>query len=257
MLESEATIGENVFLLGSPMQHIDGGDFGPSGSDGANFTGRIIISILIPVVLYLLGLLWKANAWWPLAAEIGKDVTKEAAGHMIDQALPGCAQADVHWRSAESVGTIRAFEDHLKRFGNCNFAELARERIEALTAQTADGPNRVPRDQALSNQTQTSRPSCTAPSGGDPKPVFYSYGMKFFKGDGTPIVWYYRNANGDVELFDGPGCDPESGETLYPVTKQIAYAFNPDNCTFDSRYVGKNAQGVEVYNTIVVDCPKP
>jgi hypothetical protein len=46
---------------------------------------------------------------------------------------PGpCAAAADHWRSAEALGTLAAFEDHLKRFPNCQFAGLARANIEEL-----------------------------------------------------------------------------------------------------------------------------
>jgi tetratricopeptide (TPR) repeat protein len=43
-----------------------------------------------------------------------------------------CARAETHWKSAESIGTLAAFEDHLARFPNCDFATLAKARIEAL-----------------------------------------------------------------------------------------------------------------------------
>ncbi len=41
-----------------------------------------------------------------------------------------CATAVDHWVSAEAIGSIAAFEDHLARFPNCSFARLARARIE-------------------------------------------------------------------------------------------------------------------------------
>src|SRR5262249_53115390 len=40
-----------------------------------------------------------------------------------------CAAAETHWRSAVSLGTIAAFEDHLRQFPSCAFAGLAREKI--------------------------------------------------------------------------------------------------------------------------------
>ena len=40
-----------------------------------------------------------------------------------------CAVAETHWRSAVSLGTVAAFEDHLRQFAHCAFAGLARERI--------------------------------------------------------------------------------------------------------------------------------
>jgi len=48
-----------------------------------------------------------------------------------------CAAATDHWKSAEAIGTVAAFEDHLARFGNCAFAGLARARIEGLKKGTA------------------------------------------------------------------------------------------------------------------------
>src|SRR5581483_7207370 len=43
-----------------------------------------------------------------------------------------CAAATVHWQSAESIGTLAAYQDHLARFPMCAFANLARARIAAL-----------------------------------------------------------------------------------------------------------------------------
>ncbi len=44
----------------------------------------------------------------------------------------GCAAAESHWKGAEELGTIGAFEDHIARFPNCAFVGLARGRIEQL-----------------------------------------------------------------------------------------------------------------------------
>jgi hypothetical protein len=48
-----------------------------------------------------------------------------------------CAAASDHWRSAESIATVAAFEDHLARFPNCAFAELAKARIANLKSKVA------------------------------------------------------------------------------------------------------------------------
>jgi formylglycine-generating enzyme required for sulfatase activity len=48
-----------------------------------------------------------------------------------------CAAAGDHWKSAESIGTVAAFEDHLARFPTCSFAGLAKARIDALRRQAA------------------------------------------------------------------------------------------------------------------------
>lgn len=66
-------------------------------------------------------------------------------------ALPGvpvdpCAAAADHWRSAEAVGTVNAFEDHIVRFPTCAFAGLAKSRIAALSKPGAPVPPSNPFD---------------------------------------------------------------------------------------------------------------
>jgi TPR repeat protein len=39
---------------------------------------------------------------------------------------------------------------------------------------------------------------------------------------GEPIVWYLKNATGQIELFDLMGFHPATGEELLPVTKEVA-----------------------------------
>ncbi|MGY4465920.1 hypothetical protein ACVWWK_001602 [Bradyrhizobium sp. LB9.1b] len=53
-----------------------------------------------------------------------------------------CAEAGDHWRSAEALGTLAAFKDHLVRFPACAFADLAKSRIETL-AKPADAAKHV------------------------------------------------------------------------------------------------------------------
>jgi hypothetical protein len=48
-----------------------------------------------------------------------------------------CATAESHWKSAEAIGTIDAYRDHLARFPNCTFAGLAKARIESLNNKLA------------------------------------------------------------------------------------------------------------------------
>lgn len=43
-----------------------------------------------------------------------------------------CSRAEAHWKSAEDIRTLPVYEDHLARFGSCEFAVLARARIETL-----------------------------------------------------------------------------------------------------------------------------
>ena len=51
-----------------------------------------------------------------------------------------CAAAEAHWKAADGIGTLGAYEDHLARFPNCIFATLARARIEGLKQKTALAP---------------------------------------------------------------------------------------------------------------------
>jgi hypothetical protein len=48
-----------------------------------------------------------------------------------------CAAAGDHWKSAETIGTVAAFEDHVARFPNCPFAGLAKSKMVALAAPSA------------------------------------------------------------------------------------------------------------------------
>jgi len=48
-----------------------------------------------------------------------------------------CATAESHWKSAEAIGTVEAYQDHLARFPSCTFAELAKVRIENLNNKVA------------------------------------------------------------------------------------------------------------------------
>jgi uncharacterized caspase-like protein len=48
-----------------------------------------------------------------------------------------CAAAEVHWKSAEAIGTVEVYQDHLARFSQCSFAALARARIDSLKNKVA------------------------------------------------------------------------------------------------------------------------
>jgi hypothetical protein len=49
--------------------------------------------------------------------------------------LDPCLAANDHWKSAEAIGTVDAFQDHLLRFPNCTFAGLAKARIASLNSK--------------------------------------------------------------------------------------------------------------------------
>jgi hypothetical protein len=75
----------------------------------------------------------------------------EAAAATPAKPADPCAAAADHWRSAEAIGTVEAFEDHLSRFSGCVFAGLAKARIDALKTKAAavtppPAPRPVPDD---------------------------------------------------------------------------------------------------------------
>jgi Domain of unknown function (DUF4189) len=55
-----------------------------------------------------------------------------------------CALAADNWKSAESVGTIAALEDHIARFSNCAYAGLAMARLKQLKDKVANTPAAAP-----------------------------------------------------------------------------------------------------------------
>jgi uncharacterized caspase-like protein len=61
----------------------------------------------------------------------------EAAATTSPKPADPCAAAADHWRSAEAIGTVEAFEDHLSRFPGCVFAGLAKARIDTIKAKAA------------------------------------------------------------------------------------------------------------------------
>jgi tetratricopeptide (TPR) repeat protein len=51
-----------------------------------------------------------------------------------------CAQAETHWKSAEEIKTLAAYQDHLARFANCAFATIARIKIDQLKNEALRPP---------------------------------------------------------------------------------------------------------------------
>ncbi|WP_414642806.1 peptidylprolyl isomerase [Bradyrhizobium sp.] len=51
-----------------------------------------------------------------------------------------CAAAQAHWESANAIGTVAAYQDHLRLFSKCPFAGLARVKIEEKTKLAAISP---------------------------------------------------------------------------------------------------------------------
>jgi hypothetical protein len=53
---------------------------------------------------------------------------------------------------------------------------------------------------------------------------------KFFDAvTGEPVVWYSKNDQGEIELFDLMGFHPKTGEELTPITRQVAEDWKTQN----------------------------
>ncbi|MDO9414749.1 caspase family protein [Pararhizobium sp.] len=56
-----------------------------------------------------------------------------ALPEVVPVAADPCRDAAVHWAAIEDKGNRTLFEDHLKRFGTCSFATLARAALDQMT----------------------------------------------------------------------------------------------------------------------------
>jgi hypothetical protein len=66
--------------------------------------------------------------------------------------------------------------------------------------------------------------------GDRPKRLVASDSPVFFApGTGSPIVWYSREKDGKVEIFDLMGYHPQTGEELTPISKDIVSVWNDQN----------------------------
>jgi murein L,D-transpeptidase YcbB/YkuD len=91
-----------------------------------------------------------------------------------------CEAASDHWRSTENIGSIEAYSDHLKRFPNCQFAELARDRIAELKDQAEkqkitarDAETKIRQDAELVRKFILNLLDSKLNSGGSPVREFY------------------------------------------------------------------------------------
>lgn len=58
-------------------------------------------------------------------------------------------------------------------------------------------------------------------SGNQPTRVRYSSDMRFFSGSGAALVWYYKTADGNIELYDKSGYHPTLGDALSPISRDV------------------------------------
>jgi hypothetical protein len=62
----------------------------------------------------------------------------------------------------------------------------------------------------------------------------------FSKQTGNPVIWYTRDKNGIVEAFDLMGFNPDTGEELQPVTKEIAAIWKDQSRAPEQIYPDEN-----------------
>jgi hypothetical protein len=66
-------------------------------------------------------------------------------------------------------------------------------------------------------------------SGKRPTKIETSEPTFFDPRSGEPVVWYYKDRTGGIELFDLMGFHPQAGEELLPITADIAEAWKNQN----------------------------
>jgi hypothetical protein len=90
-----------------------------------------------------------------------------------------CAAASEHWKSAESIGTVEVYQDHIARFPGCAFAGLAKARLESLKGKTAP--------KSLSNTERLTSPTAPVPTPTPPSPLLTA-SAESFAAEAVPFV---------------------------------------------------------------------
>jgi formylglycine-generating enzyme required for sulfatase activity/uncharacterized caspase-like protein len=68
---------------------------------------------------------------------IGEFYLRGKAAITLQPSVDPCSEASDHWKSADAIGTVASYEDHVSRFPTCAFASLAREKIRLLEPTVA------------------------------------------------------------------------------------------------------------------------
>ena len=48
-----------------------------------------------------------------------------------------CSAAEAHWKAADAIGTVTAYEDHIAKFPRCAFIDLAKSRVDQFKQKAA------------------------------------------------------------------------------------------------------------------------
>lgn len=57
--------------------------------------------------------------------------------------------------------------------------------------------------------------------------IMVNASYQFFNENGEPLIWYYKNEEGEIEYFTAPGLHPANGETLKKITPYIIEKYVP------------------------------
>lgn len=113
-----------------------------------------------------------------IAAQPDTRTTVAPTPPLVSQLDP-CAAAADHWRSAEVIGTVAAYEDHIARFDKCAFASLARARVEGKKEEER---------RRLANATPVQDPDRRTPSG-DRLEAWRTLANSNVANDGEPVTF--------------------------------------------------------------------
>jgi len=68
-----------------------------------------------------------------LNAPVSITVTHPAQSAPTD----ACSAAEAHWKAADAIGTVTAYEDHIAKFPRCAFIDLAKARVDQFKQKAA------------------------------------------------------------------------------------------------------------------------
>lgn len=72
------------------------------------------------------------------------------------------------------------------------------------------------------------------------KKVEVNMATQFFAEDGKPMIWYYKNKDGEIEYFTAPGLHPITGETLRKITPYIIETYVPVHMNNPDSFLREN-----------------
>ncbi|MFX0555628.1 hypothetical protein ACOCEA_02460 [Maribacter sp. CXY002] len=61
----------------------------------------------------------------------------------------------------------------------------------------------------------------------------------FFNEQNEPLIWYFKNKEGEIEYFTSPGLHPTNGETLRKITPHIIETYVPKHINKKSSFVSE------------------